>query len=107
MGKRLASRIETGMVLVNHPTWLATDVSSRISVSRNSYKKLICVVPIDAPALQPVDRLPWVNRRYHPSGAAWHDAPLYKIAQTVPLQQDETQHRTRAAAHQRRLFRHS
>jgi succinate-semialdehyde dehydrogenase / glutarate-semialdehyde dehydrogenase len=62
-GKRLASRIETGMVFVNHPTWTAPELPfggiknsgygrelSSLGIQEFVNKKLICVVPIDAPA---------------------------------------------------------
>jgi succinate-semialdehyde dehydrogenase / glutarate-semialdehyde dehydrogenase len=62
-GKRVASRIETGMVFVNHPTWTAPELPfggiknsgygrelSGLGIQEFVNKKLICVVPIDAPA---------------------------------------------------------
>jgi succinate-semialdehyde dehydrogenase/glutarate-semialdehyde dehydrogenase len=62
-GKRVAARIETGMVLVFHPTWTAPDLPfggiknsgygrelSSLGIQEFVNKKLICVVPIDAPA---------------------------------------------------------
>jgi succinate-semialdehyde dehydrogenase / glutarate-semialdehyde dehydrogenase len=62
-GKRVASRIETGMVFVNHPTWTAPDLPfggiknsgygrelSSLGIQEFVNKKLIHVVPIDAPA---------------------------------------------------------
>jgi succinate-semialdehyde dehydrogenase/glutarate-semialdehyde dehydrogenase len=62
-GKRVAARIETGMVFVNHPTWTAPDLPfggiknsgygrelSSLGIQEFVNKKLICVVPIDAPA---------------------------------------------------------
>jgi succinate-semialdehyde dehydrogenase/glutarate-semialdehyde dehydrogenase len=62
-GKRIASRIETGMVFVNHPTWTAADLPfggikdsgygrelSRLGIQEFVNKKLVRVSPIDAPA---------------------------------------------------------
>ncbi len=62
-GKRIASRIETGMVFINHPTWTAADLSfggiknsgygrelSRLGIEEFVNKKLVRVSPIDAPA---------------------------------------------------------
>ena len=62
-GKRVAARIDTGMVFVNHPTWTAPDLPfggiknsgygrelSGQGIQEFINKKLICVVPIDAPA---------------------------------------------------------
>jgi succinate-semialdehyde dehydrogenase/glutarate-semialdehyde dehydrogenase len=62
-GKRVASRIETGMVFINHPTWTASDLPfggiknsgygrelSSHGVQEFVNKKLVRVAPIDAPA---------------------------------------------------------
>lgn len=62
-GKRVASRIETGMVYVNHPTWTAADLPfggiknsgygrelSSQGIGEFVNKKLVRVSPIDAPA---------------------------------------------------------
>ncbi len=62
-GKRVARRIETGMVFVNHPTWTAPDLPfggiknsgygrelSSLGIQEFVNKKLVCVVPIGAPA---------------------------------------------------------
>lgn len=62
-GKRIASRIETGMVFVNHPTWTAADLPfggikdsgygrelSSLGIQEFVNKKLVRVSPIDAPA---------------------------------------------------------
>jgi succinate-semialdehyde dehydrogenase/glutarate-semialdehyde dehydrogenase len=62
-GKRIAARIETGMVFVNDPTWAAPDLPfggiknsgygrelSGLGVKEFVSKKLVCVVAIDAPA---------------------------------------------------------
>ena len=62
-GKRIASRIETGMVFVNHPTWTAPELPfggiknsgygrelSGLGIQEFVNKKLVCVVPINAPA---------------------------------------------------------
>jgi len=62
-GKRIASRIETGMVFINHPTWTAADLPfggiknsgygrelSRLGIEEFVNKKLVRVSPIDAPA---------------------------------------------------------
>jgi succinate-semialdehyde dehydrogenase/glutarate-semialdehyde dehydrogenase len=62
-GKRVASRIDTGMVFVNHPTWTATDLPfggiknsgygrelSSLGIQEFVNKKLVRVASIDAPA---------------------------------------------------------
>jgi succinate-semialdehyde dehydrogenase/glutarate-semialdehyde dehydrogenase len=62
-GKRVASQIETGMVFVNHPTWTAPELPfggiknsgygrelSNLGIQEFVNKKLVCVVPINAPA---------------------------------------------------------
>ncbi len=62
-GKRVASRIDTGMVFVNHPTWTAADLPfggiktsgygrelSMMGIHEFVNKKLIRVSSIDAPA---------------------------------------------------------
>jgi succinate-semialdehyde dehydrogenase/glutarate-semialdehyde dehydrogenase len=62
-GKRVAARIETGMVFVNHPTWTAPELPfggiknsgygrelSGLGIQEFVNKKLVCVVPINAPA---------------------------------------------------------
>lgn len=62
-GKRVARRVETGMVFVNHPTWTAADLPfggikfsgygrelSSLGIQEFVNKKLIRVAPIDAPA---------------------------------------------------------
>lgn len=62
-GKRVANRIETGMVFINHPTWTAPELPfggvknsgygrelSSLGIQEFVNKKLICVVPINAPA---------------------------------------------------------
>ncbi|MGL5016626.1 MAG: NAD-dependent succinate-semialdehyde dehydrogenase [Luteolibacter sp.] len=62
-GKRVASRIDTGMVFVNHPTWTAADLPfggiknsgygrelSSLGIQEFVNKKLIRVSPIDATA---------------------------------------------------------
>jgi len=62
-GKRVASRIDTGMVFVNHPTWTASDLPfggiknsgfgrelSSLGIQEFVNKKLIRVAAIDAPA---------------------------------------------------------
>jgi succinate-semialdehyde dehydrogenase/glutarate-semialdehyde dehydrogenase len=61
-GKRLASRIETGMVFINHPTWTASDLPfggiknsgygrelSRMGIHEFVNKKLVRTQSIDAP----------------------------------------------------------
>ena len=61
-GKRVANRIETGMVFVNHPTWTAPELPfggiknsgygrelSSLGIQEFINKKLVCVVPISAP----------------------------------------------------------
>jgi len=61
--RRVASRIETGMVFVNHPTWTAPDLPfggiknsgygrelSSMGIQEFVNKKLIRVAPIDSPA---------------------------------------------------------
>ncbi len=61
--KRIASRIETGMVFINHPTWTAPELPfggiknsgygrelSSLGIQEFVNKKLVCVVPIGAPA---------------------------------------------------------
>jgi succinate-semialdehyde dehydrogenase/glutarate-semialdehyde dehydrogenase len=61
-GKRLAHRIESGMVFINHPTWTAPELPfggiknsgygrelSSLGIQEFVNKKLICVMPIDAP----------------------------------------------------------
>ena len=60
-GKRVASRIDTGMVFVNHPTWTAPDLPfggvknsgygrelAGLGIQEFVNKKLVRVVPIDA-----------------------------------------------------------
>ena len=62
-GKRLASRIDTGMVFINHPTWTTPDLPfggikhsgygrelSRAGIQEFVNKKLVRVSSIDAPA---------------------------------------------------------
>ncbi len=62
-GKRVASRVDTGMVFVNHPTWTASDLPfggvktsgygrelSGLGIQEFVNKKLVRVAPIDAPA---------------------------------------------------------
>jgi len=62
-GKRVASRIDTGMVFVNHPTWTSADLPfggiknsgfgrelSSLGIQEFVNKKLIRVAAIDAPA---------------------------------------------------------
>lgn len=62
-GKRVASRIDTGMVFVNHPTWTASDLPfggiknsgygrelSSLGIQEFVNKKLVRVESIDAPA---------------------------------------------------------
>ena len=62
-GKRVASRIETGMVFVNHPTWTAADLPfggiknsgygrelCSLGIQEFVNKKLVRVASIDAPA---------------------------------------------------------
>ena len=62
-GKRLASRIETGMVFINHPTWTASDLPfggiknsgygrelSSLGIQEFVNKKLVRVTSIDSPA---------------------------------------------------------
>jgi succinate-semialdehyde dehydrogenase/glutarate-semialdehyde dehydrogenase len=62
-GKRVASRIDTGMVFVNHPTWTACDLPfggiknsgygrelSSLGIQEFVNKKLVRVSSIDAPA---------------------------------------------------------
>lgn len=62
-GRSLAARIDTGMVFVNHPTWTRADLPfggiknsgyghelSHFGITEFVNKKLINVVPIDAPA---------------------------------------------------------
>ena len=62
-GKRVASRIDTGMVFVNHPTWTAADLPfggiknsgygrelSSLGIQEFVNKKLVRVAAIDAPA---------------------------------------------------------
>ena len=62
-GKRVASRIDTGMVFVNHPTWTAPDLPfggiknsgygrelSGVGIEEFVNKKLVRVASIDAPA---------------------------------------------------------
>jgi succinate-semialdehyde dehydrogenase/glutarate-semialdehyde dehydrogenase len=62
-GKRVASRIDTGMVFVNHPTWTKPDLPfggikdsgygrelSSMGIQEFVNKKLVCVSSIDAPA---------------------------------------------------------
>jgi succinate-semialdehyde dehydrogenase/glutarate-semialdehyde dehydrogenase len=62
-GKRLASRVDTGMMFVNHPTWTRPDLPfggikdsgygrelSSMGIQEFVNKKLVCVESIDAPA---------------------------------------------------------
>ncbi len=62
-GKRVASRIDTGMVFINHPTWTASDLPfggvktsgygrelSSLGIQEFVNKKLVRVAAIDAPA---------------------------------------------------------
>src|SRR5579863_1423332 len=62
-GKRLASRVDTGMMFVNHPTWTKPDLPfggikdsgygrelSSMGIQEFVNKKLVCVESIDAPA---------------------------------------------------------
>ncbi len=62
-GKRVASRIDTGMVFINHPTWTAADLPfggiknsgygrelSQMGIQEFVNKKLVRVESIDAPA---------------------------------------------------------
>ena len=62
-GKRVASRIDTGMVFINHPTWTAPDLPfggiknsgygrelSSMGIQEFVNKKLVRVASIDAPA---------------------------------------------------------
>lgn len=62
-GKRMASRIESGMVFINHPTWTASDLPfggiknsgygrelSSLGIQEFVNKKLIRIADIDAPA---------------------------------------------------------
>jgi succinate-semialdehyde dehydrogenase/glutarate-semialdehyde dehydrogenase len=62
-GKRVASRIDTGMMFVNHPTWTTADLPfggiknsgygrelSSMGIQEFVNKKLVRVAPIDAPA---------------------------------------------------------
>ena len=62
-GKRVASRIDTGMMFVNHPTWTKPDLTfggikdsgygrelSSMGIQEFVNKKLVCVEAIDAPA---------------------------------------------------------
>ncbi len=62
-GKRVASRIDTGMVFINHPTWTAADLPfggiknsgygrelSRMGIQEFVNKKLVRVASIDAAA---------------------------------------------------------
>ena len=62
-GKRVASRIDTGMVFINHPTWTASDLPfggiknsgygrelSSLGIQEFVNKKLVRVTSIDAPA---------------------------------------------------------
>lgn len=62
-GKRIASRIDTGMVFINHPTWTAADLPfggiktsgygrelSGLGIQEFVNKKLVRVSAIDAPA---------------------------------------------------------
>ena len=62
-GRRVAARIDTGMVFVNHPTWTAADLPfggvknsgygrelSSMGIQEFVNKKLVRVAPIDAAA---------------------------------------------------------
>lgn len=62
-GKRLASRVDTGMMFVNHPTWTTADLPfggiknsgygrelSSLGIQEFVNKKLVRVASIDAPA---------------------------------------------------------
>jgi succinate-semialdehyde dehydrogenase/glutarate-semialdehyde dehydrogenase len=62
-GKRIASRIDTGMVFINHPTWTAADLPfggiknsgygrelSMMGIQEFVNKKLIRTESIDSPA---------------------------------------------------------
>ena len=62
-GRRIASRIDTGMVFINHPTWTASDLPfggiktsgygrelSGLGIQEFVNKKLVRVAAIDAPA---------------------------------------------------------
>lgn len=62
-GKRVASRVDTGMMFVNHPTWTKADLPfggikdsgygrelSGMGIQEFVNKKLVCVESIDAPA---------------------------------------------------------
>ena len=62
-GKRVASRVDTGMMFVNHPTWTRPDLPfggikdsgygrelSSMGIQEFVNKKLVCVESIDAPA---------------------------------------------------------
>jgi succinate-semialdehyde dehydrogenase/glutarate-semialdehyde dehydrogenase len=65
-GKRVASRVDTGMVFINHPTWTAADLPfggikhygcgrelSSLGIQEFVNKKLIQTADIDAPAYPP------------------------------------------------------
>lgn len=62
-GKRVASRVDTGMMFVNHPTWTTPELPfggiknsgygrelSSMGIQEFVNKKLVCVASIDAPA---------------------------------------------------------
>ena len=62
-GRRVAGRIDTGMVFINHPTWTATDLPfggiknsgygrelSKMGIQEFVNKKLVRTESIDAPA---------------------------------------------------------